>query len=381
MAGVPRRPQRLDSSSHRHRQDARRGVGADDRSDRRGCVGPREARPAAHAVVDHAAARRWRPTRSNRCAAAVDGLGVPWTVELRTSDTPSSARRRQKERLPTALVTTPESLSLLLSLPRCPGPPRVAEVRRRRRVARVDGHQARRAGRAGPRPPPRPPAGPAHLGVVRHPRQHGRGRVHPARPRPRAGGGVGPCAPTKRPSSWRACCRRRSSGSRGRATWGRGWSRRSRRGSNRPAARWSSPTPGRSRNCGSARSWPPARNGSTGSPSTTGRSTESSGRRSRGCSRTASSAPSSARRASTWASTSGPSTRCCRSAAPRGSAGRCSAPGGAGTGRGRRAGWCACRRRRSSWSSSPPPAAPSTAAPSRAATPSSWRWTCSPSTS
>lgn len=48
---------------------------------------------------------------------AVEGLSLNWSVELRTSDTSSSVRRRQKDRLPTVLVTTPESLSLLLSYP------------------------------------------------------------------------------------------------------------------------------------------------------------------------------------------------------------------------------------------------------------------------
>ena len=42
-------------------------------------------------------------------------LGLPWTVEQRTGDTAQSAKNRQRRRLPTALVTTPESLSLLLS--------------------------------------------------------------------------------------------------------------------------------------------------------------------------------------------------------------------------------------------------------------------------
>ncbi|MBV8781603.1 MAG: ligase-associated DNA damage response DEXH box helicase, partial [Phycisphaerae bacterium] len=44
-------------------------------------------------------------------------LHLPWTVELRTSDTSSHLRRKQKDRLPTVLVTTPESLSLLISYP------------------------------------------------------------------------------------------------------------------------------------------------------------------------------------------------------------------------------------------------------------------------
>ncbi|MBA2722157.1 MAG: ligase-associated DNA damage response DEXH box helicase, partial [Methylibium sp.] len=38
-----------------------------------------------------------------------------WSVGLRTGDTPSAERARQDRRLPTALITTPESLSLLLT--------------------------------------------------------------------------------------------------------------------------------------------------------------------------------------------------------------------------------------------------------------------------
>jgi ATP-dependent Lhr-like helicase len=44
----------------------------------------------------------------------VEELGLPWSVESRTGDTSPSRRARQREQLPTALVTTPESLSLLL---------------------------------------------------------------------------------------------------------------------------------------------------------------------------------------------------------------------------------------------------------------------------
>ncbi len=46
---------------------------------------------------------------------AIEGLGVPWTVGLRTGDTSSAERAKQARRLPSALVTTPESLSLMLS--------------------------------------------------------------------------------------------------------------------------------------------------------------------------------------------------------------------------------------------------------------------------
>lgn len=44
----------------------------------------------------------------------IDALGLPWTIESRTGDTSQAMRARQRQRLPTALVTTPESLSLLL---------------------------------------------------------------------------------------------------------------------------------------------------------------------------------------------------------------------------------------------------------------------------
>jgi ATP-dependent Lhr-like helicase len=42
-------------------------------------------------------------------------LGVPWMVETRTGDTAGATRAKQALRLPTALVTTPESLTLMLT--------------------------------------------------------------------------------------------------------------------------------------------------------------------------------------------------------------------------------------------------------------------------
>jgi len=44
-------------------------------------------------------------------------IGLNWDVGTRTADTSSSLRARQKKRLPTVLVTTPESLALLLTYP------------------------------------------------------------------------------------------------------------------------------------------------------------------------------------------------------------------------------------------------------------------------
>ncbi|MGU9856297.1 ligase-associated DNA damage response DEXH box helicase [Pseudomonas sp. LF245] len=47
--------------------------------------------------------------------APLAALEIPWSVGLRTGDTPSSERARQTRRQPSALVTTPESLTLMLA--------------------------------------------------------------------------------------------------------------------------------------------------------------------------------------------------------------------------------------------------------------------------
>ncbi len=44
-------------------------------------------------------------------------MGLGWSVEKRTGDTSSAVKARQRTRLPTVLVTTPESLTILLSFP------------------------------------------------------------------------------------------------------------------------------------------------------------------------------------------------------------------------------------------------------------------------
>jgi ATP-dependent Lhr-like helicase len=53
-------------------------------------------------------------------------LGLDWTVGLRTGDTPPAERARQDRSLPQALVTTPESLSLMLA--RADSPMRLGRV-------------------------------------------------------------------------------------------------------------------------------------------------------------------------------------------------------------------------------------------------------------
>jgi ATP-dependent Lhr-like helicase len=47
--------------------------------------------------------------------APLDDLGSHWRIGMRTGDTPSAERARQDRRFPTVLVTTPESLSLMLT--------------------------------------------------------------------------------------------------------------------------------------------------------------------------------------------------------------------------------------------------------------------------
>ncbi len=48
-------------------------------------------------------------------ARAATALQPHWTIDVRTGDTGAAARTRQNRRLPTVLVTTPESLTLLLA--------------------------------------------------------------------------------------------------------------------------------------------------------------------------------------------------------------------------------------------------------------------------
>jgi ATP-dependent helicase Lhr and Lhr-like helicase len=56
----------------------------------------------------------------NALQAPLADLGIPWTLESRTGDTPAAVRARQRRRLPDALITTPESLTLLLTRPDAP---------------------------------------------------------------------------------------------------------------------------------------------------------------------------------------------------------------------------------------------------------------------
>ncbi|MEO1714673.1 MAG: DEAD/DEAH box helicase [Bacteroidota bacterium] len=46
---------------------------------------------------------------------AIDGLGMDWKVGMRSGDTTSSERSKQRRNAPQILITTPESLHLLLT--------------------------------------------------------------------------------------------------------------------------------------------------------------------------------------------------------------------------------------------------------------------------
>jgi len=52
---------------------------------------------------------------ANSFRQTLEEVGLEWQVEVRSGDTSSSVKQRQKKQLPDILITTPESLSLLLS--------------------------------------------------------------------------------------------------------------------------------------------------------------------------------------------------------------------------------------------------------------------------
>lgn len=87
-------------------------------------LGMLEALLARHPVERHAEPLRvlWlTPMRAlaadtaKALVAPLQDLAPTWTLGLRTGDTPSAERARQDRRFPTVLVTTPESLSLMLT--------------------------------------------------------------------------------------------------------------------------------------------------------------------------------------------------------------------------------------------------------------------------
>ena len=72
-------------------------------------------RPAPLTVLWLTPMRALGADTAHSLAAPLEELGCNWTVGIRTGDTGSAVRAAQDRRLPSALVTTPESLTLLLS--------------------------------------------------------------------------------------------------------------------------------------------------------------------------------------------------------------------------------------------------------------------------
>ncbi|WP_252274540.1 ligase-associated DNA damage response DEXH box helicase [Pseudomonas subflava] len=78
---------------------------------------PRKRQPAAAplAVLWITPMRALAADTQRALQAPLDELAIPWSLGLRTGDTGSGERARQARRLPSALITTPESLTLLLT--------------------------------------------------------------------------------------------------------------------------------------------------------------------------------------------------------------------------------------------------------------------------
>ena len=78
---------------------------------------PRSRKPAAAplSVLWITPMRALAADTAKALEAPLAELGIPWTVGLRTGDTGGAERARQARRLPSALITTPESLTLLLT--------------------------------------------------------------------------------------------------------------------------------------------------------------------------------------------------------------------------------------------------------------------------
>ena len=73
------------------------------------------AQPAGLRVLWITPLRALATDTAGNLKEAAEALGLNWRVETRTGDTAASVRARQRKKLPEALITTPESLSVLLS--------------------------------------------------------------------------------------------------------------------------------------------------------------------------------------------------------------------------------------------------------------------------
>ncbi|MFF7864627.1 ligase-associated DNA damage response DEXH box helicase [Pseudomonas monteilii] len=76
---------------------------------------PHGSQPAPLQVVWVTPMRALAADTARALQVPVDELALPWSVGVRSGDTGSAERARQARRLPSVLVTTPESLTLLLT--------------------------------------------------------------------------------------------------------------------------------------------------------------------------------------------------------------------------------------------------------------------------
>lgn len=80
----------------------------------------------------------------------LDELGIRWTIERRTGDTPAAVRDRQRDELPTTLITTPEGLLLILVHLGSRMAPQVVRARHSSRFQQFGARSERYADRRGP---------------------------------------------------------------------------------------------------------------------------------------------------------------------------------------------------------------------------------------
>jgi ATP-dependent helicase Lhr and Lhr-like helicase len=78
-------------------------------------VASKERLPAPLTVLWITPMRALAADTARALQTATTALNAPWNIGLRTGDTTSTERARQNRRMPSALVTTPESLTLMLT--------------------------------------------------------------------------------------------------------------------------------------------------------------------------------------------------------------------------------------------------------------------------
>jgi ATP-dependent Lhr-like helicase len=106
-------PTRRPAIAERQRGDAARGTGGPPRGNLP--TRPRRDTSPPLRVLWITPLRALAADTEEALRRPLEEMGIPWTLESRTGDTSQALRARQSRRLPTALITTPESLSLLLT--------------------------------------------------------------------------------------------------------------------------------------------------------------------------------------------------------------------------------------------------------------------------